>query len=282
MININDMSFGYPNNEKLFKNIALNIPVGGIYGLLGKNGSGKSSLLKILAGLIFPIEGSCRVIDHKPGEREPSFLEDIYYLPEDLFLPALTIETYVKFYAEFYHRFDHARLQSFIKEFDLQKNQLLNTFSQGQKKKFLIAFGLATNCRVFILDEPTNGLDIPSKAQFRKLLISSITDEKLFIISTHQVHDVENLIDEILVLDEGKIIFHESLLRITQKLAFTQQLAKPDQETIIYSEKLLGSYNTISQNQDNQDTQINLEILFNAILANQKKFQAIFAEGNPS
>jgi ABC-2 type transport system ATP-binding protein len=278
MIDIKDLSFGYQNSEKLFKSIELQIPVGGIYGLLGKNGSGKTTLLKILAGLIFPIEGSCRVIDRKPGERQPSFLEEIYYLPEDLFLPALTIETYIKFYAEFYPRFDHTRLQSFLKEFDLPQNKLLNTFSHGQKKKFLIAFGLATNCRVFILDEPTNGLDIPSKAQFRKLLISSITDEKLFIISTHQVHDVENLIDEILVLDEGRIIFHESLLHITQKLVFTQQLAEPDQATTIYSENLLGSYNTISKNQDDQDTQVNLEILFNAILANQKRFQEIFAE----
>jgi ABC-2 type transport system ATP-binding protein len=278
MIDIKDLSFSYHKSEKLFKNIELNIPAGGIYGLLGKNGSGKSTLLKILSGLIFPLEGSCRVIDYKPGDRQPSFLEDIYYLPEDLFLPALTIENYIKFYAEFYPRFDHTRMQIFIKEFDLQQNQLLNTFSQGQKKKFLIAFGLATNCRVLILDEPTNGLDIPSKAQFRKLLISSITDEKLFIISTHQVHDVENLIDEILILDQGKIIFHESMLHITQKLIFTQQLLEPDQATTIYSEKLLGCYNTISQNQDNLDTQINLEILFNAILANQKKFQEIFAE----
>ena len=282
MIDIKDMTFGYENSEKIFENINLTIPVGGIYGLLGKNGAGKSTLLKILAGLIFPVAGTCHVIDHKPGEREPSFLEDIYYLPEELFLPALTMEVYIKFYAEFYPRFDHSRLQAFLTEFDLPQNKLLINFSHGQKKKFLIAFGLATNCRVFILDEPTNGLDIPSKAQFRKLLISSITDEKLFIISTHQVHDVENLIDEIIVLDEGEIIFHESVLRITQKLSFTQQLSEPDNKTAIYSENQLGSYNIISENQENQDTQINLEILFNAILAHQKRIQAIFTKGTQS
>jgi ABC-2 type transport system ATP-binding protein len=278
MIDLKDVNFNYKDCEKLFTNISLQITNGGICGLLGKNGSGKTSLLKLFSGLAFPTSGTCHVMDHTPSQREPSFLKDIYYLPEDLYVPALSADTYVKFYGTFYSRFDKAALQNFMKEFDLPQDKLLTTFSHGQKKKFLIAFGLATNCRVIIFDEPTNGLDIPSKAQFRKLLASTITDDKLYIISTHQVHDVENLIDTILVLDEGKIIFHQSLLRVTQELAFTQQKTEPSSDICIYSEKQLGGYNTITLNKDNLDTHVDLEILFNAILAKQIKVQAIFSE----
>ena len=282
MITLKQLSFHYENYKNLFENMELNIPNGGICGLLGKNGSGKTTLLKIISGLVFPTGGSCRVLEHNPSARQPGFLQDIYYLPEDLYVPALSVETYLNFYASFYPRFDQAMLQNYLKEFELPQDKLLSTFSHGQKKKFLIAFGLATHSRILLLDEPTNGLDIPSKTQFRKLLAATITDEKLFIISTHQVHDVENLIDSIVVLDEGKIIFHEDLLRITQALAFTQQAIEPAASNCIYSEKQLGGYHTISENIKGLDTEINLETLFNAILTQKQKIQAIFSEDKQS
>jgi len=278
MIEINELSFGYANSDKLFKNMQLAMEKGGICGLLGKNGSGKTTLLKVIAGLIFPREGSCRVLGKVPSRRQPSFLEEIYFLPEDLFVPALTVDNYVEFYASFYPRFDHVLLSSCLNEFDLPRDKLLTNFSHGQKKKFLIAFGLATNCRLFILDEPTNGLDIPSKAQFRKLLASIATDEKLFIISTHQVHDVENLIDSILILDEGKIIFHQSLLEVAKQLAFVQQQTEPDLSACFYYEKQLSGYATVITNSNDQDTHVDLEILFNAILSNKTKMQKLFNE----
>lgn len=212
MIELKDVSFGYSKQNPLFKKLQLNIAHSGICGLLGKNGSGKTTLLKIIAGLIFPDEGNIQVLGHIPKKRHPSFLSEIYFLPEDFFVPALTADQYVNFYAPFYSHFDHKSLQNNLTEFDLPRNKLLTQFSYGQKKKFLIAFGLATNCSLLILDEPTNGLDIPSKTQFRKLLASTITDKKLFIISTHQVHDVEKLIDTIIILDEGKIILQQPLV----------------------------------------------------------------------
>jgi ABC-2 type transport system ATP-binding protein len=278
MIDLQHLSFNYQNNESLFRNMDLQISDGGICGLLGKNGAGKTTLLKIIAGLVFPTDGNCQIMNHTPSKREPSFLNDVYYLPEDLYVPALSAETYVKFYSAFYPRFDNEQFQNFLKEFDIAANKVLTTLSHGQKKKFLIAFGLATNCRLFLLDEPTNGLDIPSKAQFRKLLASTTTDDKLFIISTHQVHDVENLIDTILVLNEGDIIFQQSLLRVTQELAFSQQKTEPNIDMCIYSEKQLNGYNTIMLNKDDRDTHVDLEMLFNAILTKQKKIQAIFEE----
>jgi ABC-2 type transport system ATP-binding protein len=211
MIEINGLSFRYPKGDRLFENMNLSLPKGGVCGLLGKNGSGKTTLLKLIAGLIFPLEGDCRVDKQEPKLRNPSVLQEICFLSEDLYVPALKPNDYVKFYASFYPRFDKEFLEHCMKEFELPSNMLLTNFSYGQKKKFLIAFGLATHSRLFILDEPTNGLDIPSKTIFRKLLASAITDEKLFIISTHQVHDVERLIDEVVILDQGRIIFNQHL-----------------------------------------------------------------------
>lgn len=212
MIDLKDVTFGYKRQNKLFNSLQLNLANSGICGLLGKNGSGKTTLLKIISGLIFPDEGAIQVFGHIPKKRNPSFLNEIFFLPEDFFVPTLTADHYVNFYAPFYTSFDHASFQNNMAEFDLPRNKLLTQLSYGQKKKFLIAFGLATNCSLLILDEPTNGLDIPSKTQFRKLLAATITDKKLFLISTHQVHDVEKLIDTIVILDEGNIILQQPLI----------------------------------------------------------------------
>ncbi len=278
MIELTNLGFSYSNSEKLFENIELKLDNGGICGLLGKNGAGKTTLLKILAGLIFPADGSCTVLGQTPANRQPSFLEDIYFLPEDLYVPALTAEQYLQFYASFYPRFDAASFKIFQKEFAIPGNKLLTEFSHGQKKKFLIAFGLATNCRIVILDEPTNGLDIPSKAQFRKLLVSAITDDKLFIISTHQVHDIENLIDNIVILDEGKIIFQKNLFEITNHLAFIQQQNIPDTLSCLYYEKNIHGYNAIIENHQDLDTHVDLEMLFNAIISNKNAIKNAFKE----
>ena len=231
MIEINHLAFGYPKSNTLFRNLNLSLLQGGVCGLLGKNGSGKTTLLKLIAGLLFPTDGSCQVHQQESKLRYPSMLQEICFLPEDLYVPALTPESYVKFYAPFYPLFEKDFLHGCMKEFELPQNKLLTRFSYGQKKKFLISFGLATHCRLFILDEPTNGLDIPSKAIFRKLLASAITDEKLFIISTHQVHDVERLIDSVVILDDGRIIFNQHL--------------------------------------DNQDTYIDIETLFNKVMGSK-------------
>jgi ABC-2 type transport system ATP-binding protein len=271
MIEIAHLFFNYSKNDNLFNDLNLNIAEGGICGLLGKNGAGKTTLLKIIAGLIFPQQGSCQVFQQNPGKRNPSLLSEIYFLSEDLYVPPITAEQYIAYYAPFYPRFNKLQFLEYAEEFSIATEKRLTDFSHGQKKKFLIAFGLATNCRLFILDEPTNGLDIPSKAQFRKLLASTITNDKLIIISTHQVHDIENLIDTIVILEEGKIILNASLFEISKQLAFMQQAAEPDASACIYYEKHLAGYTAVVINESNHDTNIDLEVLFNAVLANKNK-----------
>ncbi|WP_379087436.1 ATP-binding cassette domain-containing protein [Pedobacter sp. UC225_65] len=197
MIKINNLNFGYSKHQLLFKNMSMQLSNGHIYGLLGKNGAGKSSLLKNLAGLVYAESGSMDVMGYDPAKRQPALLEQICFIPEEFYLPSVKIDAYVKANAAFYPNFNHGYFADLLAEFDIPVAQKLINMSYGQKKKVIIAFGLATQAKLVIMDEPTNGLDIPSKAQFRKIMASALTDDRCIIISTHQVRDLDNLIDTV-------------------------------------------------------------------------------------
>jgi len=211
MIDINNLSFAYPKKSELFKDLDLKVPTGRICGLLGKNGVGKTTLLRLIAGLLFPKSGNCSVLNFDPVQRLPSFLQEIYFFPEEFYLPQLTVGQYLKLYAPFYPRFKESAFLKCLKEFDLKLEENLQDLSYGQKKKVILAFAVSTDCKLLLLDEPSNGLDIPSKSQLRKLLASVLTEDKTVILSTHQVRDLENLIDMVVILDKGKIIFQKAL-----------------------------------------------------------------------
>jgi ABC-2 type transport system ATP-binding protein len=166
--------------------------------------------------------------------------------------------------------------QDYINELKIPRDEKLSTMSYGQKKNFLLSFGLATDCRLLLLDEPTNGLDIPSKSKFRKIVANAIHENRSFIISTHQVRDMENLIDPIIILDQGKIIFFEDYERITDKLAISRLAELPDSDNLVYSEASLGSYTVVSENTGSGETKMNLETLFNAVVSNPEKIYEIF------
>lgn len=278
MIQINQMFFEYSKGQHLFEKLSLELAPGNVYGLLGKNGAGKTTLLKLIAGLLFPISGECKVLGFKPGERSPLLLRELFFIPEEFYVPPVKIEEYIKLYAPFYPRFDNDRFNAYRDDFILATAASLSNLSYGQKKKFLLAFGLATGCKLLILDEPTNGLDIPTKSQFRKILAGSMNDERTFIISTHQVRDMENLIDPIIILDEGEIIFNAGLAEVTDHLSVTLQPDEPKPDTVLYYEKVLGGYAVMSQNTDGIDTKIDLEILFNAVINKRAEINTLFHE----
>lgn len=280
MLELKKLSFAYSRANYLFSNLDLSLRAGSICGLLGKNGSGKTTLLKIIAGVVFPLSGVCNVSGHIPTNRQPSFLQDVFFLPEDIYVPAITGKQYINLYASFYPRFDDLLLEEALQNFEIGPERLLSELSYGQKKKFLIAFALATHCKLLILDEPTNGLDIPSKAQFRKAIASAISEEKLFIISTHQVHDVEKLVDTIVMIDNGDIIFNQNIFDIASHLAFVNSSESPLSTDIIYSEKQVSGYKSIIVNNHQLDTEVDLEFLFNAILLNKVAIQNIFSGGH--
>lgn len=284
MIEIKDLKFGYRQQIDLFYNLNLQVKSGVICGLLGKNGAGKTSLLKLISGLLFPHNGQIFIGKQPPLRRLPAFLQDIYFVAEDVFVPNIAIKTYLKLYSTFYPKFNHEQFEQYIKEFELNINSKLNNLSYGQKKKFLLAFGLASNCRLVLLDEPTNGLDIPSKMQFRRLLASAISDDKSIIISTHQARDLQNILDTIIILDEGEIVLNHTLNNIAKKLTFQQQIKQPSKNdaNLFYYEKILTDYIIVNIVNNVQDVyasdEIDLEILFNAVTSNKIKTKDLFRE----
>ncbi len=269
MISIKNLSFFYQKSEPLFESLDIELKPGNIYGLLGKNGAGKTTLMKLISGLLFPKSGSIDVFGHLPKKRTPDFLSDIFFLPEEFFLPDLTINKFISLYHKNYPKFNMDEFHKYLDNFELSLNSPLNNLSFGEKKRVIFSFGLATNCKLLLLDEPTNGLDIPSKTLFRKTLASAITDDKIIIVSTHVVRDVENLIDPIIIIDEGKIIVNSELFDISQKVAMEHHLTKPDGK-LLYSEKVLGGYAVLTENNGKSESQIDIEILFNAIQSNKE------------
>lgn len=276
MIYFDDVSFGYHKKNLLFRNMNLALGPGHIYGLLGKNGAGKSSLLRLISGLLFPLKGSVRVGGHEPQKRLPSFLKEIFYLPEEFDLPETTIAKYSTSLSLFYPRFNNQQFKYYLSEFEVPFEHQLNALSFGQKKKVLISFAMATNTRVLIMDEPTNGLDIPSKTTFRKLTASILDNERLVLISTHQVRDLDNLIDAVIILDSCNLILHHNLDIINEKLRFEFLTESEEDLNLLYSEPSLQGYAVVMENPEKLDSRIDLERLFQAATKNPERMKNLF------
>jgi len=236
---------------------------GHIYGLLGKNGAGKTTLLKLIAGLRFPQQGSCKVLGMESKKRNAAMLEDIYFLTEEIWLPDTNIAEYLKMYAGPYSKFDMNIFDKCLREFEINSSDKLKNMSFGQKKKVAISFALATQCKILIMDEPTNGLDIPSKGQFRKLVAELITDDRCMVLSTHQVRDLESLIDRIIILDESRILLNQTTDAICDKLLFKTLMSIENQPGILYSEFTPKGFLAVFNNVDKVDSKLDLEVLFN-------------------
>jgi len=206
MITIHDLTFWYSKRKKVFENLDLELEAGHIYGLLGKNGAGKTTLLKLICGLSFPKSGKLEIDGQIPGKRTAGFLENIFFVPEEISLPSSSPEKFARLYGEFYPGFDAGQFREYLEKFEVNPDQNVAGMSHGQKRKALTAFALATNTRFLLLDEPTNGFDIPSKAAFRSLLASAFSEEKTIILSTHMVRDLESMIDRVLILEDHRII----------------------------------------------------------------------------
>lgn len=281
MITINNLDFSY-KNVVVFKNISLEFKDGNVYGLLGENGVGKTTLLKIISGLQFPKNGTCTVDDFIPSERNPYFLQNIFYLPEEVITEDTTPEKFINKLGVFYPRYDHSYFLNLMKELEVDANNKFNAMSYGQKKKSLLACALSLRTDYLLLDEPTNGLDIPSKALFRKVILQHSTDASTdainrvptIIISTHQVKDVENLIDPIVILDHDEVLLNATFEEISQRLYFEYGAEKSDEA--LYSEMIPGGYINVLPNTFNMESKVNVEALFNAVRCNKNKIREIF------
>jgi ABC-2 type transport system ATP-binding protein len=277
MIQLTNINFGYSKNRLLFEALTLELSRGHIYGLLGKNGAGKTTLLKLISGLRFISNGTALVLQENPALRKPKMLQEISFLPEELYTPTLKVKEFVKAYAPFYPNFNHTQFQEYLNIFEIpSQNEKIDKMSFGQKKKVMIAFSLACNTKILIMDEPTNALDIPSKAIFRKVMASVATEDRIVIISTHQVRDLHSLIDAIIILDSGKIILNESADSITEKLAFEVMEDTESDTNILYEEDNVRGKVVVRENSAKIESKLDIELLFNAVILNKEKIQHIF------
>lgn len=273
MIEIKNLFFYYKKKHLLFEQVSLSMK-GGIYGLLGENGVGKTTLLHIISGLRFPKSGTCKVMGYDSYKRNPAMLSRLFFLPEEFETPAISIDSYAKLNSVFYPDFSEGQFNDYLDVFGVDKNEKMSEQSLGQKKKAMIAFALSLNTPVLLLDEPTNGLDIPSKTQFRKLLASVYTEDKCIVISSHQVRDLENLIDPIIILDRNDVLLNHPVEKISEKLFFSYTTEKPAES--LYCEQILQGYSSIQVNTGNAESIVNIESLFNMVINNKEKTKELF------
>lgn len=273
MIEAKELSFGYRRNRPVFSDLDLELNSGHVYGLLGKNGAGKTTLLKLLTGLLFPQKGELTVMGSRPQLRRPSFLSDLFFIPEEIYLPGMSMKKYSTLLAPFYPKFDRQQLEHFMGEFEVSMGDRLDYQSYGQRKKALISLALACNTRLLVMDEPTNGLDIPSKSRFRKVISSVADNERCILISTHQVRDLESLIDAIVIIDNSRILINTTTEELTDKVMF-----KPVEEgdDVLFEEvSLKGRWGCVV-NESRQASRLDIELFFNAVLENKERMCEIF------
>ena len=277
MIDVNQVSFSYGRKKsKVLDGFSMQLEKGAVYGLLGKNGTGKSTLLYLMAGLLRPQTGKVCYQGVDVTLRRPSTLQDMFLVSEEFALPSVSLKQYVKLNAPFYPNFSDELLRSCLRDFDMNEDIHLGELSMGQKKKAFMCFALATNTSLLMMDEPSNGLDIPSKSQFRKVIASGMTDEKAVIISTHQVRDIDSLLDHVLIMDRSELLLNESVSNICEKLYFAEQSMNEPTDNALYVQPSVQGYSVILPNTSGEESKMNLEVLFNAMLAERVKMQAMF------
>ena len=273
MITIKDLGFSY-GEKPVLRNITMNLQEGRIYGLLGENGVGKTTLLTLLCGLKRPMAGSIDTDGQNPFNREPSFLTNQFYLSDEV--PAVNIKAadYAATYGKFWEGFDMIKFIEVMNVLENDPQQKMNQMSFGQLKKTYIAFALACNTKYLFMDEPTNGLDIPSKAQFRKAVTKYTREDSVILISTHQVRDLENIIDPIIILDRQDVLLNATLEEISEKLYFDYTTEKIDRA--LYSEMIPGGNIQVCLNQTGDDSKVNIEALFNTVHQHKELIKGIF------
>ena len=279
MITVKQLSFGYTRRRNIFDSLSLELPKGSIVGLLGRNGEGKTTLLKLLYGQLLRRQGELKVLEADPKHRAVSFLQQVYLLPEEFRVPPISIRSFFDISAPFYPNYDEAVAKELIDIFGLQWDMNLKKISQGQKKKALIAFALSLRVPLLLLDEPTNGLDIPSKGEFRRTVARYTTEEQTIIISTHQVRDLEQLIDRILIMERGSIFCNATVADITERLSFrliTPELA----DKALYSEpSAVGTVGILpSDGSEESESNYSMELFFNAVISERDRILQALSE----
>lgn len=277
MITVENLSFLYRKSKRaVLHDFSLSLEKGRVYGLLGKNGAGKSTLLYLMNGLLTPKSGKVVYHDVDVRRRLPITLQDMFLVPEEFDLPPVSLISYIELNSPFYPRFSKEDMVKYLHYFEMDINIDLGALSMGQKKKVFMSFALATNTSLLLMDEPTNGLDIPGKSQFRKFIASGMTDDKTILISTHQVRDIDKVLDHVLIMDNSRVLLNESTMSICDKLFFTESENRELLQSSLFSTPSIQGNFLLLPNESGEDSEINLELLFNATLAVPERISALF------
>ena len=266
MIQLQNLHFRYHPKRPLFEGLQVQIDKPGIVGLLGSNGAGKTTLLHLLAGLRFPWAGSCTVLGSEPRRRQLSWQQQVLFVPETIEMPARSLQGWLAELAPFYPRFDQRLFEAIVKEFELEVSGKLSELSFGQQKKVMLAFALATQVKVLLLDEPSNGLDIFSKSQLRRIWTRHLPEDTLVVISTHQVRELGAQFDQVMMIDQGKLLFHQSMEMLNTRFCIQRSTEEPGEDAVYY-EPIPGGYLALYiAEPGDPETEIDLELLIKAIV----------------
>lgn len=277
MLQVENISFSYGRRKsEVLSDFSFSLEKGRVYGLLGKNGVGKSTLLYLMCGLLTPKHG--RVMYHGVDMRRrlPETLRDVFLVPEEFDLPAVSLVQFVELNSPFYPNFSKEDMMTYLHLFEMDWNIHLGGLSMGQKKKVFMSFALATHTSLLLMDEPTNGLDIMAKSQFRKFIASGMSDERTIVISTHQVRDIDNVLDHVVIMNNSRVLLDESIARVTERLAFVESDSPALAEEALYKLPSVQGNSLLLPNREGVETKLNLELLFGAVLADPEKIKELF------
>ena len=277
MLQVENISFSYRRGKKeVLHDFSLSLERGRVYGLLGKNGAGKSTLLYLMSGLLTPKSGKIMYHDTDVRRRLPITLQDMFLVPEEFELPPISLVSYVELNSQFYPRFSKEDMVKYLHYFEMELDIDLGALSMGQKKKVFMSFALATHTSLLIMDEPTNGLDIPGKSQFRKFIASGMSDDRTIIISTHQVRDIDKILDHVVIMDNSHVLLDASTANICSKFLFVESDDRELAEAAIYTLPSIQGNFLMLPNTDDEESEINLELLFGAALTDPEKIKGMF------
>lgn len=277
MLQVENISFSYRRGKKeVLSDFSLSLEKGRVYGLLGKNGAGKSTLLYLMSGLLTSKHGRVMYNDIDVRRRLPVTLQDMFLVPEEFELPPISLVSYIELNSPFYPRFSKEDMVKYLHYFEMDLDADLKALSMGQKKKIFMSFALATNTSLLLMDEPTNGLDIPGKSQFRKFIASGMSDDKTIVISTHQVRDIDKVLDHVLIMDNSHVLLDQSITGICDKLLFVESDDRELAKTALYTLPSVQGNLLLLPNMENEESEINLELLFGATLATPDKIAELF------
>ena len=276
MLQVKNLTYGYRKSaKKIFNDFSLALEPGRVYGLLGRNGAGKSTLIYLMTGLLTPESGDVEYEGVDVRERRPSTLSNMFIVPEEFELPAISLKKYVEINAPFYPNFSYDDLRSYLDVFEMNdENVNLKSLSMGQKKKVFMSFAFATNTRLLLMDEPTNGLDIPSKSQFRKIIARCMNDDRTIVLSTHQVRDVDSILDHVLIIDNSRTLLNASIGEIGSRLTFE---VSNNVDGALYWQPTINGNIVVRPNDGTKETMVDIEILFNAVLMAYERIERVFA-----